>query len=345
MDRKRLKMKEVLEFLSRSRTLVEISEHLDAPAEKVARYLEKRKRLREFNLFVYRDITGENVYVYDKEDPDSLIVKPRLWVYRKHQSQPYLWVQFPDSLKYRKIVLAPIADGHYGHFAHMSEEFDGYLQWIRETDNVFGCLVGDDIENTHVDSPSGAIFEQKFRPREQLVRFREKIRPLAHKILWASPGNHEWRSTKKTDLDPLWVICNSLGIPYFDEPVYVDVFWKGYRFTFFCQHGSSGAITKGGKLNRANLPLTFQEHLMFNMMAHVHDPMIDEEPRICRERIFNKDGKLMSFRLVEKKQYTIICPAFLEYFGTYGARKGYPPPNHGITTCELYPNGDYHATS
>lgn len=345
MDSKRLRMNEVLQFLSCSRTCVEISEHFGVPPEKVIRYLEKRRRLRDRNLFVYRDTTGENVYIYDKGDVDNLIVKSRLWVYRKHPDQPYLWIQFPDNLKYRKIVLAPIADAHYGHHAHMSKEFDRYLEWIRETENVFGFLNGDEIENVHTDSPPGAIYEQEIRPRDQLIQLREKLRPLAHKILWGHPGNHEGRSMKKTDLDPLWVICDALGIPYFDEPVYVDILWKTNRFTFFCQHGSSGAMTKGGKLNRANIPLTFQEHVMFNIMAHVHDPMVDEEPRICRERIFGKDGRLVSFRLVGKKQYTIICPAFLEYFGTYGARKGYPPPNYGIMTCEMYPNGDYHATS
>ncbi len=333
MTRIPIKINDLVEFLSRARTLGEIAERFGVTPDTAFRFLEKRRQINGFDLFAYVDSSREIFYVYDKKE-DDLIVKDKIWTYRKHHKQPYLWIQFPDLLKFKKIILAPIADAHYGHFAHMSKEFDEYLDWIRNTENVFGFLVGDEMENTHIDSPGGAIYEQAIRPRNQLIQLREKIRPLAHKILWGHPGNHEGRSVKKTDLDPLWVICNSLKIPYFEEPVYIDVFWKGHRFTVFCQHGSSGAMTKGGKINRANVPLTFQEHVMFNIMAHVHDPMIDEEPRICRERVFDKNGKLISFRLVEKKQYTIICPAFLEFFGTYAARACYSPPNYGIWTCE-----------
>jgi len=341
----KIKTEKLIEFLLEARTLPEISKHFQVPPEMAANILKKRAQPKGYNLFVHRDESQEFIYVYAAEPQNQLIIKPKLWSYRIHKTLPYMWVSFPDDLQFRKITLVPITDAHYGSVAHLSKEFDEYLQWIKASDNVFGFLAGDEMENTHQDFPPGGVFEQNIRPRDQLTQLRAKLAPLAHKILFGTPGNHEWRTAKKTDIDPLWIICDSLGIPYFDEPVYIDILWKGYTFTIYCQHGGGNSATKGGKLNRAIKPLTFLEHVMFNIMGHVHDPMLDDTPRICRERKFNEKGELVSFRLVHKKQYTIICPSFLEYFGSYGARSGYAPPNYGITTCELYPNGNYHATS
>jgi hypothetical protein len=228
--------------------------------------------------------------------------------------------------------------------AHLYDKFEEYLTWIEKTPNVFAFLVGDILENTHADFPPGGCFEQLIPPHEQLIRMRERLHRLAHKILFGLPGNHEWRSWKKTHTEPMWAICQFLGIPYFDEPVHVDMLWNGYVFTMFCQHGAGNSTTKGGKLNRSAKPPEFQEHVMLNVMGHVHDPMIDENPRMCRERIFDKEGNLVDFRVVHRKQYTVICPAWLKYFGSYGPRHGYSPLNSGVTCCEIYPNGNYNVT-
>ncbi|OGF25351.1 hypothetical protein A2331_04005 [Candidatus Falkowbacteria bacterium RIFOXYB2_FULL_34_18] len=337
---------DLIRFLSTPKTLQEISAEFGRPESEMEAYLEKRGKLRSYNLFVHRNDSQKLIYVYDKEKRNELIIKPRVWTYRKHEELPYLWISFPNNLNFKKIILAPISDAHYGSLAHISKKFDDYLNWIARSNNVFGFLVGDEVENCHADSPPGAIFEQMMRPKDQIISFRKKLAPLAHKILFGVPGNHEGRGTKKTDIDPLYFgICEPLGIPYFDEPVFVDILWKTYVFTMYCRHGSGNAQTKGGKINKALQALDFQEHIMFNIMGHVHDPMLDDTPRICRERNFDEDGNLESFRLVHKKQYTIICPSFLSYFGSYGARMGFSPPNTNITTCEIYPNGKYHATS
>ncbi|RMD59877.1 hypothetical protein D6821_00135 [Candidatus Parcubacteria bacterium] len=330
--------------MSRGRTLAEICEEFNLSPERVLAYLKSHTVLNGHELFVHRNNSQEQIYVYAPRNNQADKLPNRIWRFRMHPNLPYIWIAFPDDLTFRKIILAPVSDAHYGALAHMSKEFDEYLEWIKNSDNVFGFLTGDEMENTHQDFPPGGVFEQSIRPRKQLIQLREKLRPLAHKILFGIPGNHEWRSAKKADIDPLWVICDSLGIPYFDEPVYVDILWNGYVFTMFCQHGGGNAITKGGKLNRALRPLEFQEHVMFNIMGHVHDSILDETPCICRERKFDKDGKLVSFRLVHRKQYTVICPSFMKFFGSYAARAGYSPPSFGITVCEIYPNGDYNIT-
>jgi hypothetical protein len=119
--------------------------------------------------------------------------------------------------------------------------------------------------------------------------------------------------------------------------VFVDINWKGNVFTFHDQHGRAGGQTKGGKMNAAARPQEMQEHVMFTIMAHVHDGDVSRNTRICRNRV--------DFCLELKKQYIIICPSFFGYFGSYASKAGYKPGSYGSINCDLFANGDYHANS
>ena len=142
---------------------------------------------------------------------------------------------------------------------------------------------------------------------------------------------------RKFDFDPLEYVCHSLGIPYFQEPVYADILWNDHLFTFYTQHGRSGSLTEGGKINAAMRPLEYQEHVMFTFYAHVHDAKTTRPTRIVRDR--------ENFKLVLKKQYVVICPAFLNYFGSYASKMALKPGAWGTIACEMYANGDYHAST
>lgn len=271
-------------------------------------------------------------------------VEPRVWQYRIQHKQPWIWISFPDNVTWKRIEIEPLSDLHIGARAHNAKRLDVTIRRIKENENVFTFLNGDIIENALGDSIGGAVYEQNMRPHDQALYTIDKLRPIAHKILWALPGNHEWRSKKHSDIDPLYWICRTLDIPYFDEPVYVDILWKGNVFTAFAQHGATNSQTSGGKLNAAAKPLYFQDFVNFVIMGHVHDKKTDTENRVCRERVFDKDGKLVSFNLQMRKQHSIICPSYYGYFNTYAARQGYPPTSFGNVILELSPNGDYHVT-
>jgi hypothetical protein len=242
----------------------------------------------------------------------------------------------PDS-DCKKIKVVPIADLHYGSSACDVEKFREWINWIKSRNDVFAAINGDLFENAHGDSNHGvSMYEQSVRPKTQIEEMIVMLAPIAEKILWAIPGNHEDRSRTR-DYDPLEFVCRVLGIPYSYEAVYADILWKDKVFTFFCQHGQTGSQTKGGKINAAARPQKFQEHVMFTWYAHVHDAMETKNIRICRDRV--------NFRLEFKKQYIIICPSFFGYFGSYASKAVYEPGATGTTNCELYANGDYHVTS
>lgn len=128
-------------------------------------------------------------------------------------------------------------------------------------------------------------------------------------------------------------IAQKLEVPYFNEPVYVDLLWKKYKWTLFGQHGASGALTKGGKLNAAAKPIGWLEFTNFVVMSHVHDKLNNEIIRITRDPV--------NFRLQYKKQYVIVTGSYLKHFNTYGARKGYSPTSKGRIAIKLYSDGKY----
>ncbi|KPJ85323.1 hypothetical protein AMJ57_03520 [Parcubacteria bacterium SG8_24] len=339
-------------FLSRPRTLKEIAEHFGAK-NLSPEQIRKVALPDRHALFEQQNDLGEPLFMTAEQPLPLRTVKPRIWAYRwAPRPQPYLWVQFQPHFKHPRIKLVGLSDMHYGAKSHAYDRFRRYVKWIAENDDVFAFLNGDTIENAIDGSIGGAVYESLLTPSEQIWGAPDKgepgmielLRPIAHKILWAQPGNHEWRTWKKTNLDPLRIICYELGIPYSDEPIFADVLAWGHRFTFYCQHGRTGSQTKGGKMNAAGRPAEFQESVDFIIMGHVHDSMGNPITRFVRRREFDGEGKLAGFWIEERAQYIVICPSFYSYFGSYGSRAGYSPGSWGTIVCTLFNDGTYRAS-
>jgi hypothetical protein len=333
------------EFLSEPRSALEIAKHLGQPNLTEDRIRQLTLKDGEA-LFEQKDVFGRSVFVKAKpsfERPD--------WYARTNaDGQPYIWIQF-KGLDADRIKIIPISDVHYGAEEHNTKRFRKYLDWIASEPSVFACLNGDIINNSIDGSIGGAVYEDAFPPHIQIWGNQDRsepgiielLRPIAHKLLWAQPGNHEWRTWKKTNIDPTRIICEQLNIPYFSEPVYADILSWGKLFTFYCHHGNGGGGTKGGKITSAMRPADFQEAINFIIMGHVHDSMTTPVTRIARDREY-KNGKLVRCELKEQSQYTVICPAFLEYFRGYGSRAGYAPGSWGTVACTLYNDGTYRSS-
>ena len=352
MRKKRIDKKRLARLLEKPQTAAELAKELKIPGLDVEQ-IRKLTLPSGSAMFEQKNEAGDSVFIVTSQTPIEG-VKPRNWaIWNGNPKQPYIWIQFPLNTKIKRLKLVPLSDIHYGAKVHNYEQFERYIKWIARNDDTYAFLNGDIIENAIDGSIGGAVFESIMTPEEQVWGSKtdpkkqgmiELLRPIAHKILWAQPGNHEWRTWKKTSIDPLRIICSELGIPYFNEPIFIDILAFGHRFTLYCQHGSSGSGTKGGKMNAASRPAEFQEAIDFIIMGHVHDSMANPITRIIRRREFDAKGNLINFRLEERAQYTVICPSFHGYFGSYGARAAYAPGSWGAVTCTLFNNGSYRAS-
>lgn len=291
-----------------------------------------------YNLFKQRNLENEPVYILLPEVINEVVVQPKAW---KHhiakddgRTQPYMMVQLPDH-KESKVIIAPLFDVHFGNIGHRTEKFLSYIRWIKETPNIYAIVGGDLMENA-LDDGRGMSYDQKTNPEGQIGWMVQALAPIAHKILVAIPGNHEWRSYKKAGIDPLRFIADQLKIPYFDGPVFLDVLVFGYRRTFYVKHGEGNSQTKGGKMNAASKPRKFTGMVHFFVSGHVHDPVVMSETCVIPDPV--------NMRLTYPQQWTVIAPSFLRWEGTYAYRAGYPPPGTGGAICEISANGDYRAT-
>lgn len=328
-------------FLATGRTLEEIKDNLKVNDEKSLRAI--AKEMPDCDLFVHRTNNGQLLFILAKKPVGKQEIKQKIWTYRlQPDGEPFMWVQFPDNVSWDRIVIPLIADIHYGSVNCDERLFKRAIRQVATRENVFPLLIGDATENVIGDFPPGAIFEQKMRPRDQLSSFEEIIRPVAHKFIAGIPGNHEMRSKNRCDLDPMFFICRELDIPYFDEPMYINILWKSFVFSIFVQHGHTNAQTEGGKINKAILPSKFYDFTMFIVMGHIHDKGVNKIMQICRERSFNEEGELEGVDLVGKKQYIVTCPGFLKYHGSYAARMVFVPTSMKKVSLTIYANGDYH---
>lgn len=322
----------IIKFLSKGRTVEELDDH-GITVEDLS--------IEGYELYESQNNRYEKVYLLFAKPDDEIKLEPKVWHYRwavdpEGQPQPYLMIQVPDT-GWEKVKVVPIADVHYGAKACMIDKLREYINWIARSENVFCFISGDLFENSHGDSNKGlSHYEQDIRPKDQVTQMAELLAPIAHKILWAIPGNHEDRSRTR-DYDPLERLCERLEVPYSYEPIFVDLLWRGNVFSFHDQHGRAGGQTKGGKMNAAARPQEMQEHVMFTIMAHVHDGDVSRNTRICRNRV--------DFYLEFKKQYIIVCPSFFGYFGSYASKAGYKPGSYGSINMDLFANGDFHANS
>lgn len=310
----------------------ELQSKFDCDFEKLEEIV---KSETSYSLFWQQNEWNEKVAVLLKNSSHEICIEPRAYDFSiQKDGQPYLWVQIPNELKTDKIKIVPISDIHFGHKECDIKTLKQDIQYIKNNANVYTFLNGDIIENASKLSIASGVYEQTEMPNEQLSSIVELLAPIAHKILWSIAGNHEDRTYSHLGIDVGKIIADKLEVPYFNEPVYVDVLWNERRWTIFDQHGATGAITKGGKINAASKPVQWTEFTHFVLMGHVHDKMSNEVTRIVRD--------VVNFRLVLRKQYVVICSSYLKYFNTYGARKAYPPPSTGRLALKLYANGKHY---
>lgn len=321
----------ILKFLLKPRDLRQIAEFYKKPIEEVKTIL-NNYNFGDYELHTRKSpVFGHIVYFLRRKM--ELTIKEKIWNFQRHSEKPYLIVNFPEDLGWKKINIVPISDVIFGSCQCDENLFDQYIQWLLSEPHAFTCLNGDILAPV----PKKGVSKWDYDFLEYAYRLIPKLMPISHKILWAQQGDEEEKVFKSEGMDPLEFACEELGIPYFREPVYADIGWKESIFTFFCFHGRTKAIYKGTKLNAVLRSRDFQEHTMFTIMGHAEDGMVKD---VIKERL-----DPISFKIIEQKEYYVICPSFKKFFGSDIAKKGYGPLSKGAISCRLYYNGKYQASS
>lgn len=101
------------------------------------------------------------------------------------------------------ITIIPIADVHLGSPECMEQDFISFIDTVANTPNTYLILGGDLIDNGTRSSVSD-IFKATMSPSQQKREMANILSKVKDRILCFVPGNHERRSGRDADDDPVY---------------------------------------------------------------------------------------------------------------------------------------------
>ena len=239
------------------------------------------------------------------------------------------------------IQIYPIFDVHLGSPACMEQKFISFIETVAKTPNTYLVLGGDLLDNGVKNSVS-SVYKNRYMPSEAKKMMAKILEPARDRILCLLPGNHELRSSKETDDEPVYDIAAKLDLEhlYRENACYVKIQLgrettkNGKRshgdvrptYALVVQHGAGSGTKTGAAVNRAedygftidgmDALILGHSHKIFN--THPGKTVIDLRNNIVRETDF----------------CVISATSWLKYAG-YPVRGMMRPAPHRLTTIHL----------
>lgn len=219
----------------------------------------------------------------------------------------------------------------------MEREFLEFIDMVKNDPSAYLILAGDLINNATKSSVSNC-FDDIYRPSEQKKMMAKILEPVTDRILCAIPGNHEDRSGKDVDDDPVYDIMAKLDIEdrYRKNLAVVKIRMGDNRtrnghynptYILAVTHGNGGGILTGSGVNKAERFGYAFDGVDAIITGHTHKPLnttpsklkINPQRNVVREVPFD----------------VIVATSWLKYSG-YAAKKMLNPTSHvlqKITLC------------
>ena len=240
--------------------------------------------------------------------------------------------EFPEK---ETITIIPISDVHYGARECMEDAFVSFINTVKESKNVYLVLGGDLINNATKSSVSN-IFEETMRPSAQKKCMAKILEPVADRILCAVAGNHERRSGKDADDDPMYdILCKIDREEVYRENIaFLKIKFGKYgnntdynpAYTLAVTHGNGGGrFTSGAVLRGEQFGYTI-DGMDALIMGHTHKPFVSSHGKIVIDPYNNK---------VTVKPFKVVCMTSWLEWGGYPVQKMLIPTSHTLQTLTL----------
>lgn len=183
-------------------------------------------------------------------------------------------LDIPLGASMETLELFPVSDLHLGSRQCDLELFRQFVSMVLDKPNRYLIINGDMINNNIIGAV-GSPYEDTMTPREQKKRLKRELEPIAKRILCVVSGNHERRTKKVNDENPLEDIADYLGVPYREEDAFLKLsFGKGgngkrIAYAIYVTHGTGGGKRPGSSLNNIEA-LTLNCFADIYIMGHVH---------------------------------------------------------------------------
>lgn len=237
------------------------------------------------------------------------------------------------------IEIYPVSDLHVGSMEFNEGAFIKLSREILSEENRYVVIVGDMTDNG-IKSSVTNIYDATMTPSEQRKYAADLLYPLKDRVLCGVSGNHEYRSRKETDTDPMQLIMERLNLEHLFRADIAFLHIKcGERTSThdrppsYCvgvTHGAGGGMLLGSGLNKAE-PFAIALGVDLLITGHTHRPMTAPSVRYeC-----DKQKGVM----VPREIRLMIATGWLTY-GGYPTRKMLKPviirPNKAILSGNKY---------
>ena len=239
------------------------------------------------------------------------------------------------------ITIIPVSDVHLGAPECMEQEFIQFIKKVTETPNVYLILGGDLIDN---GTRSGVtdIFKATMSPSQQKKEMANILSEARDRILCFVPGNHERRSRKDADDDPVYDIAAKLDLEtlYRENIAFLKIQMgvKEYKshsrmggkrrptYNLVVTHGAGGGIYTGSAVNRGERFGYVIDGMDALIVGHTHKPFTTQPGKVFIDP--------RNSRVTIKPFKVISATSWLEY-GGYAAQKMLQPTTHCLHTMTL----------
>lgn len=184
-----------------------------------------------------------------------------------------------------KVRLHIFSDWHIGDGNCDMSDISRQIGEVLTDDNAY-CILNGDLINNAIRSSISDVYSESASPMEAIQTLSDILRPLAEKgkILFATTGNHEFRSYKESGIDIMALVCRELGIQdkyrsdggilYLSFGINAKRKAEGRRtsYTVFVTHGNGGGSTVGGKASKLEKASAICDADLF-IVSHTHTPI------------------------------------------------------------------------
>ena len=243
------------------------------------------------------------------------------------------------------ITIVPLGDAHYGAREFNEARWNETIRRIKDDPFCYSVIVGDLIDNGLKNSVTN-VYEQTAMPGEQKRWLLNALEPIKDKILAGVGGNHESRTKKDADTDPMYDVFCKLGIEdkYRSRIAFLNVRFipddgskrseRGTARTSFAiavTHGAGGGMYVGSGANKTAMFGAHIDGIDILITGHTHKPMAFPVSKLVFDS-FNS--------MVRQAQFTVVtASSFLDY-GGYPVERLLTPTGKTLTEIRLFFNHD-----
>jgi len=237
-----------------------------------------------------------------------------------------------DPAKFKTLEIIHITDVQWGALTCQEERVEEFIDWITSVPNRFVVFGGDMVDANTVLSV-GSPYENKYEPKEQMLRFVEVFGRMRHRVIGYVGGNHEARTSKAFG-ECGSIIATLLKIPYSNGKQLIDIHFGSHKpFKIDLWHGTGGARTKGAKAQMLHRFMQQGDSQLY-LCGHLHDVVL----------LFDWRQQRLNDGIHLEKIAGVMSSSFLDYWGTYAERAGLPPSDTMMARCILEPTGHWEIT-